>query len=315
MVRTIASALTLLLGFAVPAGAQTYPNKPVNLILTSGPGSSVEIIGRAFAEALAADLGQPVVPQNRPGGANVVGTAIVAAAPADGYTLGFTASGPFASQPYLQNVPYKPDGFEFICQVLELQIVLAVKADSPYRTLDAVVAAAKASPGRIAVGTTGSASIPHIALSMLESIQSVKLNHIFFRGDSFALQSMLSGEIQMVGIALGSITDQPVRPLAILGSKRVPTHPDLPTGTELGYPIVKTGMVGFFAPKGVPAAVRQRLDRACATAARNEQFLAAAKKLNQPVDYVSGPEWERNIAADAKDNKDVIERLGLKTEN
>jgi tripartite-type tricarboxylate transporter receptor subunit TctC len=152
-------------------------------------------------------------------------------------------------------------------------------------------------------------------LSMLENMRSVKLNHIFFRGDSFALQSMLGGEIAMVGIALGSITDQPVRPLAILGSKRVPTHPDLPTGSELGYPIVKTGMVGFFAPKGLPDAVRQRLDRACATAARNEQFLAAAAKLNQPVDHVPGPEWERNIAADARDNKDVIERLGLKAQN
>lgn len=314
MMRTILAA-AFSIGVAAAGLAQDYPARPVNLILTSAPGSSVEVLGRAFADGLSAALAQPVVPQNRAGGANVVGTALVAASKPDGYTLGFTASGPFASQPYLQSVPYKLDQFEFICQVLELQVTLFVRADSPYRTLDDVIAAARREPGKIAVGTVGAASIPHIAISQIEHLKGVKFNHIFYRGDAPALQGVLGGEIVMGGVALGTIADQPVRPLAIFGLKRVPTHPDLATGTELGYPIVKTGMVGFFAPRDLPQPVRAKLDRACADAAKAEPFLALAKKLNQPVEYVPGPEWEKRIADDAKDNKEVIERLGLKSQN
>lgn len=304
----------VVLGLATATGAvaQTYPTKPVELVLTSAPGSSVEVLGRAFAQGLAASLGQPVVPVNRPGGGNSLGTAVVASSPPDGYRLGFTASGAFASQPYLQDLTYSKEDFEYVCQVLELEVTFVVKNDSPYKTLQDVVAAAKAQPGKIAVGTSGTASIPHIVLALIESRSGAKFNHIPYRGDLPGLQAMLGGEIAMMGVALGTMAGQPVRALATFGPKRVPTHPDIPAGTELGLPIVKTGMVGFFAPKGLPQPIRARLDKACVDASADKGFLDLAQKLSQPVEYVSGTEWKRRVDVDAADNKEVIERLGLK---
>ncbi len=310
--RGIFAALAMTAALSGAAMAQDYPNKPIQLVITSAPGSSVELLARAFGEALSAQVGQPVIPNNKPGAANVIGTEFVSVARPDGYTLGFSTSGPFSSQPFLQNLSYKPDNFEFICQLLELQIVLTVRDESPFKTFDDVIEAARKEPGSIAVGTTGAASIPHIALAQIEHMKGVKFNHIFYRGDAPALQATRGGEIHMAGIALGSISGQPMRALAILGSKRVPTHPNVPTGVELGYPVIKTGMVGFFAPKGLPAPVRRKLDAACVEAAKSPVFLEAAKKLNQPVEYVNSEDWQKGIAADAKDNKEVIERLGLK---
>jgi tripartite-type tricarboxylate transporter receptor subunit TctC len=302
------SGLCLL---AASASAQDYPSKSIDLVLTSGPGSSVELIGRAFAEALSKELGQTVVPVNKPGGANTVGTIIVANSPADGYTLGFTASGPFVSQPYLQKLPYEVDDFEYICQLVELQVTLAVAESSPYQTLGDVIEAAKANPGKINVATTGIASIPHIVISDVEHLAGVQFNFISYQGDSAALQAMLGGEIDMVGLALGTVANQPVRVLATFGRSRTQSHPDVPTGTELDLPIIKVGMVGLFAPKPLPEDVRARLDTACQNASQDEVFRAMAQNMNQPIEYVDGPEWERRIAEDAEGNKAAIERLGI----
>jgi tripartite-type tricarboxylate transporter receptor subunit TctC len=303
------SALCLL---APNADAQDYPSKPIDLILTSGPGSSVELIGRAFAEALAKELGQTVVPVNKPGGANTVGTIIVANSPADGYTLGFTASGPFVSQPYLQQLPYTVDDFEYICELVELQVTLAVAETSPYKKLDDVIEAARANPGKINVATTGIASIPHIVISDVEHLAGVKFNFISYQGDAAALQAMLGGEIDMVGLALGTIANQPVRALATFGRARTEAYPDVPTGSELGLPLVKVGMVGLFAPKPLPQEVRARLDTACLNASNDEAFRGMAQNMNQPIEYVDGAEWQKRIAEDAEGNKDAIERLDIK---
>jgi tripartite-type tricarboxylate transporter receptor subunit TctC len=299
---------------AAPARAEDYPNKPIQLTIATAVGGAVDIFGRALAEGMGKLLGQPVVATNRDGASNTLGAGYVAQQKPDGYNLGFTAAGPFVSQPYLRTLPFKPTDFDYVCQAFELQIVLAVRPDSPIKDVKDFIAAARATPGGLSIAGTGPASIPHIALSQLEQIENVKFNHVNFRGDGAILPDLLGGHVPIAAMGLGTVGNQPLRLLATFARERLPTHPDLPTMKELGYPLVKRGMIGLFAPKGLEPAVLARLETACKAGVESEAFKTAGAKMNQPAGFMTGKDWMVELAQDARENKEVIERLGLKQE-
>ena len=283
------------------------------MLISSAVGGAPDLIGRAVGEGLSQILGQPVIPDNRAGAGNTLGVAALHRMPADGYALGFAAAGPFVSQPYLMSdLNYTVNDFEFICQVFELQVTATVLPDSAIKSVADMLAAARKAPGNVSVGHTGPASIPHIAFSQLEAQTGVTFNHIPYRGDGPLLVDVLGNHVDIGGLGLGTVGRNNLRVLAIFGSQRVPTHPDVPTMKELGYDIVKTGMIGMYAPKGLPIPVRQKLDDACRRAMDSAPVKAASERLNQVLGYLDGNEWSKRMEADARDNKAVIERLGLK---
>lgn len=312
--KFLGSVISLAMLAAVPAGAQIYPDKPIQLTITTTVGGAVDVFGRALAEGMSKFLGQTVVATNRDGASNTLGAGYVAQQKPDGYNIGFTAAGPFVSQPYLRTLPFKPADFDYICQAFELQIVLAVRPDSPIKNIKDLIDAARTTPGGLSIAGTGPASIPHIALSQLEQIEKIKFNHVNFRGDGAILPDLLGGHVPVGAMGLGTVGNQPLRLLATFARERLPTHPDLPTMKELGYPLVKRGMIGLFAPKGLEPAVLAKLEAACKAGVEGEAFKTVGAKMNQPAGYLSGKDWQAFLDQDARENKEVIERLGLKQE-
>lgn len=313
MIRALAAGLFVLLATDV-ATAQSYPTRPVQMIIGSAVGGAPDLVGRALAEGMAATLGQPVVVVNREGAGMTIGAAAVLQAPPDGYVVGFSGTGPFISQPHLRDLPYRATDVEFVCQAFELQVALAVHRDSTVRTLADLIAAARTAPGRFAVGHTGPASIPHIAVAQLETAAGIQINHIAYRGDGPLLQNLLGRHVDAGAIGLGSIGQNDLRVLAIFGTAREPMHPNVPTLTELGYPVVLSGMSGLYVPKGLPAPVRAALDRACAAGMESAPVRAVSQRLNQPMSYLPGAQWTARLDAASAANKAVIDRLGLKSQ-
>lgn len=307
--------LLSLIAAAASGGAmpQDYPVRPIQFVIATSPGGIVDVLGRTLAEGMAKQLGQAVVPMNRDGAANTIAAGFVAQSKPDGYTLGFSAAGPFVSQPYLKrDLPFKNSDFEFLCQAFELQVAIVVRPESPIRSLADLIDTVKREPGKLNVGHAGAASIPHVALSQLEALAGFKLDYLNYKGDGEVVKNLLGGHIDVAAPGLGTVGKQNLRVLAIFGRERVAAHPDVPTVKELGYPIVKTGMVGLFSPKGLPAAVRGKLVSACKTGVESENYRMVSQRMNQSTGYLAPAEWEKHLDEDARDNKAVIERLGIK---
>lgn len=313
MVKFAATAF-FTIAVACSASAQSYPTKPIQMIIGSAVGGAPDVVGRALAEGMTATLGQPVVVTNRDGAGMTIGAAAVLQAAPDGYTIGFSGTGPFIAQPHLRDLPYKADDVDYICQAFELHVSLAVRAESPIQSLADLVAAAKREPGKVSVGHTGPASIPHLALAQLETAAAFQINHIAYRGDGPLLQNLLGGHVDAGAIGLGSIGQNNLRVLAIFGAAREPAHPGIPTVSELGFPVVQSGMSGLYVPKGLPGAVRARLDQACAAGMQSAPVRTVSERLKQPMTYLPRETWAPRLAAASAANKAVIDRLGLRNQ-
>lgn len=317
MVRSVMRAV-LLLGLAAPCAAlaQGFPNRTIQMINPFSAGGTPDILGRALAEGMAPVLGQQVIVINREGAGGVIGGTQVASAAPDGYTLGYSAAGTITTRPLVvKNISYSGESFDPICQTFELHIVLAVHVDSPLKTFADFVAAAKKAPEAVSVGHSGAGSPPHLAMAHLESVAGFKANHIAYRGDGQLLPNLEGKHVDVAAAGLGAISGRPaIRALAFFGAKRVPTHPDLPTVIESGYPVERVAMGGLFGPKGLPADVKAKLETACAEGVKSEPYRATSAKLNQPVEYLPGAAWDRRLKAETKLNAELIKRLGIQPE-
>ncbi|MEO8132434.1 MAG: tripartite tricarboxylate transporter substrate binding protein [Betaproteobacteria bacterium] len=166
--RSLAMALVGYLAGGLAAAQPAWPERPIQLVVPFPAGGGVDVIARPFAEMLGEQLHQPVVVIPRDGAAGTIGMGVVGNARPDGYTLAFTPNGPITVQPHvIPTLAYKPDNFQPLCQVFAVQYVLAVRPDSPYKTLSELLAAAKAQPGKVSYGFGGVATAPHLAISQL----------------------------------------------------------------------------------------------------------------------------------------------------
>lgn len=310
--RSRLRAVVLALG-VLAAGAthaQNFPARPIQFLIGTSVGGIADTMGRALAEGMAKRLGVPVIPVNRDGANGVIAAGQVAAARPDGYTVGFQPAGAFVTQPFMnRNLPYTNADIDFLCQVFELPLALAVAADSPIRNVQDLVEAARKRPGEITVGTSGPGSIPHVGLSQLEKHGALKFNHIPYRGDGETINNVLGKHVDVGAIGLTTASGKAVRVLAVFSEKRVPTNADIPTMTELGIPVVTGGMVGLYSRKGMPADVREKLAGACKEAVSSEEVVRVSTRANQPLTYLSPEQWTARIAADSQQNKSVIEAL------
>jgi tripartite-type tricarboxylate transporter receptor subunit TctC len=309
--RIVLACLPLALSGAVMAQS-SWPERSITLIVPFPAGGGVDAVARPFAQRFSELLGEPVVVVNRDGASGTIGTAAVAAAKPDGYTLAFTASGPVTIQPHvIPTLAYKADDLQPLCQVFANEYVFAVRGDSPFKSLDDFVKAAKAQPGKYTYGFGGVATSPHLA--MVEFVNKANLNvlSVPFRGDPAAILALKSGDIDSATLNIGQAKYQGFRALATFADKRQPEYPESPTLKELGYAVVSTSFGGLLGPKGMPDDVVKKIDGACERSVLDERFKSAAHQASQDAIYRNRIDFARVLSEDSAIKRDVVTRAGL----
>lgn len=309
--KVVCMAAALLVTTGV-ASAQKYPSRNIEVIIPFSAGGGVDLIGRAVSASLAEQFGQSVVVQNREGAGGTIGFGALAAAPPDGYLLGFGPSTPIVSAPYLaKGVRYNPESFEYICQVFENVFSIAVGPTSPYKTAKDLFAAAQDKP--LNFGHAGLGSLPHLSVENLAEALKLKVQHLPFRGDAAMLPVLIKGDLDFGAPALSSIrgNDQ-IRPLVVFSGKRHPAFPDVPIAAELGVTTpMPSGQNGLYAPKGLPADVKAALVRGCETAVKSAGVLKVTGTTGQSIAYLDGQQFHDEVVVDHKFKGELIKRLGL----
>jgi len=316
MKKAIAALFALL---ACGAQAQDYPTKPITMIVAFPPGGVAELVGRPLAASMEKALGQPVIILNRPGAGGAIGTTVAAKAAPDGYTVLMTLSSisifPVSDPLEGKPVPYQISDFMPIALVTADPTVLVVRADSPYKTIQDFVAAAKANPGKINYSSSGVYGTLHVAMEMFAGAAGIELFHIPYQGGGPAVTALLGGQVQALAsgpaAAVGQIRGGKMRALAGWGEKRLALMPELPTFKELGYKDVEFYIwSGVVAPAAIPPNVQHKLRAAVRAAVADPQFTSAMAKVSTPISYLDAPEFKDFWVADAARLRVAVEKIG-----
>jgi len=259
----------LLLGLAPQAAADDYPTKPITLIVPFPAGGGVDVIGRIVADKLAAELGQPVVIDNRGGAAGVIGTRVAARAVPDGYTLVMATSGSIAINPNL----YANPGYQTLKDlspvglISSTPIVLMAHPSAPEQSLGAVIASAKREPGKLNIGTPPPGTSAYLGGELFKSLAGVDITIVTYRGTGPLTTDLLGGHVKLglnvLAPAMSMLKSGSLKALAVLASRRSSHLPDTPTSAEAGLPGFESGLnYGLLAPAGTPDAIIKRLNLA-----------------------------------------------------
>jgi tripartite-type tricarboxylate transporter receptor subunit TctC len=257
-----------LLFAASPAGAQDYPNKPITLIVPFPAGGGVDVIGRIVADKLAAELGQPVVIDNRGGAAGVIGTRVAARSAPDGYTLVMATSGSIAINPNLYANPgYQAKDLSPIGLISQTPIVLMAHPSAPEQSLADVIASAKREPGKLNIGTPPPGTSAYLGAELFKSLAGVDITIVTYRGTGPLTTDLLGGHVKLglnvLAPAMSMLKGGQLKALAVLAAKRSSHLPDAPTSAEAGLPGFESGLnYGLLAPAGTPVPIIERLNRA-----------------------------------------------------
>jgi tripartite-type tricarboxylate transporter receptor subunit TctC len=315
----ITCALFAMLAFN--AAAQPYPNKPIRLMVPFPPGGSTDIVARIVAQKVGAQLGQNLVIENRGGAGGTLGTAVVAKAPADGYTLvvGTTSTHVVAPSVY-QKLEYDPvKDFAPISLIAVTPYLLVVNPSVPANSLKELVALLKAQPGKLNYASAGVGSTTHLAMEMLKSVTSTYALHIPYNGNGPAGTAVIAGQVEILFGSLPAVLPHAksgrVRAIAVGTPKRSPSLPDVPTVAESGYPGFDASLwLAFMAPAGTPAPVIERLQKEIVTAVNSKETSESLDK-NGAEPLVSTP---AELAAMIKDGvakyAAVVKAAGVKPE-
>jgi tripartite-type tricarboxylate transporter receptor subunit TctC len=272
-------------------------------------------MARHLLAAMSARLGQPFVVLNRDGASGSVGFGQLAAARPDGYTLGAGPTTPIATAPHLmKDIKYGVDSFEYICQTFENVFTVSVRPESPFRSIDDIVAAARANPGKLSYGHSGNGTVPHLSVSNLVYRLNLNIASIAYRGETAALPDVIAGRLDFGAPSVAVVVGQKLRVLAVFADRRHPSFPDAPTFSELGMPSMPAGLNGLFAPKGTPPEMLALLERSCEQATQSESFRAGAERMHQPVIYLGRAAFAERARTDYRYKGELIRLLGLKAE-
>ncbi len=259
--------LVLMLGFATAVHAQQYPDRPIRLIVPFEPGGTSDLLGRVIGGRLRDVLGQAVVVDNRGGGGGTLGAALAARAPADGYTLFVTHVGVAINETLYSKLPYDAvRDFAPISRIGDTPNDVVVTSALPAQTMQDLLAMARKSPGKFDYGSGGVGSAGHLAVALLEHIAGVKFNHIPYKGGGPSMIATVGGQVHFAvpafPTALPHVKSGKVRLLAVTGTRRAPTMPDVPTVAEAGVPGYEfTIWFAAFVPAGTPKAIISRLNQ------------------------------------------------------
>lgn len=263
---------TLLLGWAVllaaagPALAQTWPSKPIRLVVPYQPGGVIDAAARVIAPKLQEAWGQPIIIDNKPGGSGTIGTGFVVKSPPDGYTYVIATLADFSVNPWLiKDIPYSLDDLAPVAILTSIPTLMAVSAATPYKTVQDVIADARTRPGKISYATSGNGSINQIVMEIVALKSGTKYQHIPYKGGAPASTAVAAGDVPIGNLAITGaipfIKSGKIRIIATSTDKRLESNPEWPTLREAGLlDIDGSNWTGIMAPKATPAAIVERMN-------------------------------------------------------
>lgn len=319
MFRIVSSVLTvllLLIGGITPAAAE-YPERPLTILTGYPAGGMVDIVARALSEGLKKKFTKGVGIISRPGGGGSLAVAELVQAKPDGYTLILAPLSTLVIHPQLNDLPYKtPDDYEPIINVVSFYSLVTVKADAPWKTIQELVAAAKANPGKLRMGSPGEGTSSHLNFEEMKRLSGANFTHVPFSGWGESSPALLGGHIEALMAQPGEVKPLvdggKLRVLMVSQAKRHPAYPDAPTAKELGWGDTPSGAwFVFVAPKGTPGAVQKYIHDTVKTAMDDPQFVNTIKQRVIDIDYRAGDQLRADLRKEYKFHTDVLTRLGM----
>ena len=325
--HSTAAALLCVLAAIPPATAQTantakdFPSRPIRMVLGYAPGGTTDILSRILAVHMTQAWGQQVVIDNRPGASAQIGTDIVAKAPADGYTLLMTPSGTHTANPSL----YKKLPYDTIKDLAPITLfawvsnMIVTHPSNPLNSLQDLIRAAKASPGKLTYASVGAGSVSHLSAEMLKNLTGINIVHVPYKGGGPALTAIASNEVTIMFAALPSaspfVLAKRIKPLVVTSPKRSPTLPDVPTVAEAGVAGLQVmEWYGAFAPANTPPAVIQKLRDEIVRIIRKPEIAARFIEMGaEPVGNTPA-EFSSQIVADIKMWAKVVKESGIQAD-
>jgi tripartite-type tricarboxylate transporter receptor subunit TctC len=314
------TALLLCLG-AAAVHAQSWPQKPVKVVVPFPPGGVTDSIARITVDWLSQKLGQPVLAENKPGASGAIAAEYVAHSAPDGYTLFMAASPQLAIVPHVQKIPYDPfRDFAPVSIVGENMFALGVNDRFPARTLGELVEYAKARPGQLNFASAGTGTVSHLTMALFLARAGLRIEPVLYKGGGPAIADVLAGQVPMYFGNLNELLPHAgaggrVRVLAVSGAKRAAQLPDVPTVAEQGYPGFHTetwnGVIG---PAGMPAEVIDRVQREIATGCKDAAFIGRLAKIGVDPVCSTPTDFARTIRQDFDLWREAVRAAGMKME-
>lgn len=308
----IASCVLVVLSTGSSA-QDSYPSKPISLVVPWPAGAGTDVVQRAAARLVENEIGRNIVVHNKPGAAGVIGAREVENAPPDGYVLGGIASTVLLTQYTVPN-PTDWKKYEPVATLTYDPAGIAVRVDSPFKTLRDLVEYAKASPGKLKVGNSGMGGFHHVFAVMLEQATGVKLEHIPFKGGSEIVVATLGGQIEAASADTSALYSQvqsgKLRLLGLASSKRHPIFPDVPTYIEQGIQVDIGVRRLIVAPKGTPDPVISKLEKAYLKAGNDPEFTKL--KGGWVIDLKNARETAKAMESDDRQLRIIVEQAGLR---
>ncbi len=314
MLRTF---IPVMLAAAVISASPTaraqsdYPNRIVKIVTPYAAGSIPDIFARGLSSGLSGRLGQQFIVENKVGASGAIGTASVARAAADGYTLLLAPAVVVSVLPQTRgDTGYQPDSLIPVCQTFVNTMALAVGPESPIKTVGDLVAAARQKPGALNYGHPGLMTIPHLAMEEFLQAAGIEIKDIPFRSGAQTVTELLGGRIDVVTLVAGTEVGQNIRIIGVFGEKRLESLPDVPTVKEQGFDVSPASFGGLLAPAGTPGPVMHKLTQACTETANDDAYAIIAKRAGQPSDYYAdAPAFQQRLTRDIESKARVLARV------
>ena len=305
---------------AAAASAAGYPDHPIRLIVPTSPGSTADVVARVVAENLGKTLAQPMIVENLAGAAGIPGTRQLVSAKPDGYTLGIVSSNHAINPSLYKSLPY--DTVKDITPISVIgttPLVVVVAENSPYKTMDDLLKAARAQPGKINYGSSGTGSVLHLAGELLKSKAGVDMMHIPYKGGNALITDVMSGQIQVAFLASPSVLAQvqagKLRALAVSTPERLPILPNVPTLDEAGVKGYSyDAWISLIGPAGLPADVVQKLQAATRKTMQEPAVLKALSPQGFVAQGTTAEQAAQTLAAEITKSQTLVKAAGVTIE-
>lgn len=307
-------AAATLAAASLGAQAQSFPAKPIKLVIAFPAGGPTDITMRQLADNAGKILGQPVIVENKPGAGGTLPAQLLQTTPADGYTVAQIPLGVFRL-PYTTKINWDPvKDISYVINVTGYAFGIVVPTDSPIKNWNDFVAYAKANPGKLSYGSTGTLTSPHLTTELIAQKLNIQLNHIPYKGSADLAQAITGGHIMAAADSTGFaplVQAGKLRVLNTWGEKRLEKFPDAPTLKELGLDIVQNSPFGIGAPRGTPPEVVAKLHEAFKKAMEDPSYVQALARYDMVPMYMSPVQYTRFAQETFATEKALVEKLGL----